>query len=146
MRRAHLGIASNITPYDAWYVTLAKQLGAMLATLDARLSAATGPRCDFAVPPGLQWGWCAEPGSSSTEAVGPPTNVQPGRRISTGSAVGVEAIESPLEPGVRGHQDGDPVEAGAVLAIGPVSHAIGHVPLASRAKSPVPTAGTGVLP
>jgi predicted nucleic acid-binding protein len=45
-------LRSNITAYDAWYVALAETLGAKLATLDTRLSRATGPYCDFAVPPG----------------------------------------------------------------------------------------------
>ena len=44
-------LRSNITAYDAWYVALAETLGATLATLDARLSRATGTRCVFAVPP-----------------------------------------------------------------------------------------------
>ena len=47
-------LRSNITPYDAWYVTLAEQLGAPLATLDARLGRAAGPRCEFTLPPALQ--------------------------------------------------------------------------------------------
>lgn len=41
----------TITAYDAWYVALAEDLGWELATLDLRLSRASGPRCDFAVPP-----------------------------------------------------------------------------------------------
>jgi len=44
-------LRSNITAYDAWYVALAETLGARLATLDARLSRASGTRCEFAVPP-----------------------------------------------------------------------------------------------
>lgn len=44
-------LRSNVTTYDAWYVALAESLGARLATLDARLSAASGIRCEFAVPP-----------------------------------------------------------------------------------------------
>lgn len=40
----------NVTSYDAWYVALAESLGATLATLDSRLSAAPGPRCTFATP------------------------------------------------------------------------------------------------
>ena len=44
-------LRSNITAYDAWYVALAETLGAKLATLDERLTRATGIRCDFAVPP-----------------------------------------------------------------------------------------------
>lgn len=42
----------NLTLYDAWYVALAELLGADLATLDARLARAPGPRCGFVVPPG----------------------------------------------------------------------------------------------
>jgi predicted nucleic acid-binding protein len=44
-------LRSTITAYDAWYVALAETLGARLATLDARLSRATGTRCEFALPP-----------------------------------------------------------------------------------------------
>lgn len=43
-------LRSSITSYDAWYVALAEDLGATLATLDARLSRAPGPRCTFALP------------------------------------------------------------------------------------------------
>jgi predicted nucleic acid-binding protein len=42
----------GVTAYDAWYVALAELLDAPLATLDARLSAAQGPRCTFETPPG----------------------------------------------------------------------------------------------
>lgn len=41
----------NVTTYDGWYVALAESLGASIATLDARLANATGPRCDFELPP-----------------------------------------------------------------------------------------------
>ena len=41
----------NVTAYDGWYVALAETLGAKLATLDVRLSRASGPGCEFAVPP-----------------------------------------------------------------------------------------------
>jgi predicted nucleic acid-binding protein len=44
-------LRSNVTTYDAWYAALAESLGARLATLDARLSRASGIRCDFALPP-----------------------------------------------------------------------------------------------
>lgn len=44
-------LRSNTTAYDAWYVAVAEMLGAPLATLDARLSRATGPACEFVVPP-----------------------------------------------------------------------------------------------
>ena len=43
-------LRSNLTAYDAWFVALAESLRATLVTLDARLTRATGPRCDFAVP------------------------------------------------------------------------------------------------
>lgn len=44
-------LRENVTAYDAWYVALAESLGAPLATLDARLSRASGPRCPFETPP-----------------------------------------------------------------------------------------------
>jgi predicted nucleic acid-binding protein len=44
-------LRDNVTCYDAWYVALAETLDAPLATLDARLSRATGPRCRFYLPP-----------------------------------------------------------------------------------------------
>lgn len=40
----------NITAYDAWYVALAESLDGTLATLDVRLSRASGPRCTFQTP------------------------------------------------------------------------------------------------
>lgn len=43
-------LRGNATCYDAWYVALAEALGAPLATLDARLAKAAGPRCRFLVP------------------------------------------------------------------------------------------------
>ena len=45
-------LRSTVTAYDAWYVALAEGLDAAMATLDARLSRATGPRCAFLTPPG----------------------------------------------------------------------------------------------
>ena len=42
----------NVTPYDAWYVAVAEAVDAPLATLDLRLSQASGPRCDFTLPQG----------------------------------------------------------------------------------------------
>lgn len=44
-------LRDNVTCYDAWYVALAEALDAPLATLDVRLSRATGPRCRFRLPP-----------------------------------------------------------------------------------------------
>ncbi len=43
-------LRGNLTAYDAWYVAIAEELGAELATLDTRLSRATGPRCAFLIP------------------------------------------------------------------------------------------------
>jgi predicted nucleic acid-binding protein len=43
-------LRENVTAYDGWYVALAESLGAKLATLDLRLTKATGPRCAFAIP------------------------------------------------------------------------------------------------
>jgi len=40
-----------VTTYDGWYVALAETLKAPLATLDARLTRAPGPRCRFISPP-----------------------------------------------------------------------------------------------
>jgi predicted nucleic acid-binding protein len=44
-------LRGNLTAYDAWYVAIAEELGAKLATLDARLARAHGPRCGFKIPP-----------------------------------------------------------------------------------------------
>ena len=44
-------LRTSVTPYDAWYVALAELLDAPLATLDIRLSQASGPRCAFELPP-----------------------------------------------------------------------------------------------
>ena len=40
-------LRDNVTCYDAWHVAVAEALGAPLATLDARLANAPGPRCQF---------------------------------------------------------------------------------------------------
>ena len=40
----------NVTAYDAWYVSLAEELGVKLATLDGRLRRSSGPRCSFLAP------------------------------------------------------------------------------------------------
>ena len=45
-------LRSTVNAYDAWYVALAETLDATLATLDEKLSRATGPRCTFVVPQG----------------------------------------------------------------------------------------------
>jgi predicted nucleic acid-binding protein len=42
-------LRDNVTCYDAWYVALAETLNTPLATLDARLANAPGPRCRFLV-------------------------------------------------------------------------------------------------
>lgn len=44
-------LRANLTAYDAWYVALAEDLGARLATLDVKLARASGPRCEFETPP-----------------------------------------------------------------------------------------------
>lgn len=41
----------NLTAYDAWYVAIAESLELSLATLDLRLARASGPICDFELPP-----------------------------------------------------------------------------------------------
>ena len=43
-------LRGNLTAYDAWYVAVAEALDARLATLDARLARANGPRCGFETP------------------------------------------------------------------------------------------------
>jgi predicted nucleic acid-binding protein len=43
-------LRENVTAYDGWYVALAESLGAPLATLDLKLTKATGPRCAVATP------------------------------------------------------------------------------------------------
>ena len=45
-------LRENLTLHDAWYVALAELLDVKLATLDERLSRASGPRCGFDLPPG----------------------------------------------------------------------------------------------
>jgi predicted nucleic acid-binding protein len=44
-------LRSAVTAYDACYVALAEALDAPLATIDLRLSRASGPRCVFKTPP-----------------------------------------------------------------------------------------------
>lgn len=45
-------LRANVSAYEAWYVALAETLDLRLATLDARLARAPGPRCDIVVPRG----------------------------------------------------------------------------------------------
>lgn len=40
-------LRNNLTSYDACYVAVAEAVGAPLATLDRKLSQASGPRCKF---------------------------------------------------------------------------------------------------
>lgn len=44
-------LRENVSAYDGWYVALAEALDTTLATLDLRLSRASGPRCEFELPP-----------------------------------------------------------------------------------------------
>ena len=44
-------LRENVTAYDAWYVAVAETLQCDLATIDHRLSTATGPHCSFLTPP-----------------------------------------------------------------------------------------------
>ena len=41
----------NLSIQDGWYVAIAEQLGAPLATLDRKLVMAPGPQCEFRFPP-----------------------------------------------------------------------------------------------
>ena len=43
-------LRDNLTSYDAWYVALAEALRCPLATLDKRITRASGPTCDFITP------------------------------------------------------------------------------------------------
>ncbi|MGH8148722.1 MAG: type II toxin-antitoxin system VapC family toxin [Steroidobacteraceae bacterium] len=40
----------TVISYDAWYVAIAEELGFALATLDDRLTKASGPKCEFLTP------------------------------------------------------------------------------------------------
>lgn len=44
-------LRANVMSYDAWYVAAAEELDLPLATVDRRLADATGPRCEFLLPP-----------------------------------------------------------------------------------------------
>ena len=43
-------LRNTLTSYDAWYVAVAEALDLPLATLDARLARAPGPKCKFLLP------------------------------------------------------------------------------------------------
>jgi predicted nucleic acid-binding protein len=43
-------LRAGVTSYDAWYVAVAESLQLPLATLDRKLSRASGPRCAFMLP------------------------------------------------------------------------------------------------
>ncbi len=43
-------LRDNVSSHDAWYVAIAEQFDAPLATLDARLINAPGPDCQFMTP------------------------------------------------------------------------------------------------
>jgi predicted nucleic acid-binding protein len=43
-------LRTTVTAYDAWYVAVAEEFDAPLATLDERLARAPGPRCRFTTP------------------------------------------------------------------------------------------------
>lgn len=43
-------LRAGVTAYDAWSIALAETFDVPLATLDHRLTKATGPRCDFLLP------------------------------------------------------------------------------------------------
>ena len=43
-------LRQNVSSYDAWYVAVAEAFGVPLATLDRRLSRASGPSCRFLLP------------------------------------------------------------------------------------------------
>ncbi len=43
-------LRQNVAIYDGWYVSLAEALDVPLATLDARLVKADGPKCRFLTP------------------------------------------------------------------------------------------------
>jgi predicted nucleic acid-binding protein len=43
-------LRDTVRPYGAWYVAVAESFGVRLATLDARLVAASGTECEFLTP------------------------------------------------------------------------------------------------
>lgn len=44
-------LRANLSAYDAWYVAIAELADVPLATLDRRIAGATGPTCEFVLPP-----------------------------------------------------------------------------------------------
>lgn len=44
-------LRANLSSYDAWYVAVAELADMPLATLDRRLTRATGADCEFLLPP-----------------------------------------------------------------------------------------------
>ena len=44
-------LRGSLTCYDAWYVAMAESFDCPLATLDRKLSRASGPTCDIITPP-----------------------------------------------------------------------------------------------
>ena len=44
-------LRTNLTCYDAWYVAMAESFDCQLATLDRKLSRASGPMCEIVIPP-----------------------------------------------------------------------------------------------
>ena len=47
-------LRENLTSYDAWYVAVAEAFDCPLATLDRRLSRASGPTCEIVTTPELK--------------------------------------------------------------------------------------------
>ncbi len=43
-------LRKNLTSYDAWYVAMAESFDCPLATLDRKLSRASGPTCEMVTP------------------------------------------------------------------------------------------------
>jgi predicted nucleic acid-binding protein len=44
-------LRAGVSSYDACYVAIAEHFGIACATLDRRLARASGPRCEFRLPP-----------------------------------------------------------------------------------------------
>ena len=58
------GLRDNLTTYDAWSVALAESLRVPFVTLDRRIARASGPTCEFRLPPKEYAERFVEPGSS----------------------------------------------------------------------------------